>query len=133
MGAGSRRRTLAGACPLLETLRLSLTRDQGTEMASHEEIAHLFADVDFFAFRATLGTRLEGERQRVCSASTFPRRSDLAIYTVTHLAAIAGETEGSQQRRNRIAGTAAGVPNDRSRTVLGGTVPAGVTPPPEPK
>lgn len=68
--------------------RLSLTWDQGTEMARHDEIAHLFADGVFFAYPGRPWQRGSNENTNGLLRQYFPKRSNLVIYTPEDLAAV---------------------------------------------
>jgi hypothetical protein len=58
---------------LPETARLTLTWDQGSEMAMHDQIAPLLRDGVYFAHPASPWQRGTNETPTACSASTSPR------------------------------------------------------------
>lgn len=87
--------------------RRTLTWDQGSEMARHDEIAAaLFAEGVFFAYPGHQWQRASNENANGLLRQYFPKRSDLSIHTPADLAAI-------EQRLN-----------SRPRKVLGWITPA---------
>lgn len=71
-----------------EAARLTLTWDQGTEMARHDEIAYLFAEGISFAYPGRPWQRGSNENANGLLRQYFPKRSDLGTYTPADLAAV---------------------------------------------
>nr|WP_216217404.1 IS30 family transposase [Amycolatopsis aidingensis] len=72
-----------GALP--EAARLTLTWDQGSEMAYHEQIAPLLREGVFFAHPGSPWQRGTNENTNGLLRQYFPKRTDLAIHTPEHL------------------------------------------------
>jgi transposase, IS30 family len=64
-----------------EALRLTLTWDQGTEMASHDQIAEMFTEGVFFAHAGKPWQRPTNENSNGLLRQYFPKGSDLRAYT----------------------------------------------------
>jgi IS30 family transposase len=62
-------------------LRRTLTWDQGSEMAHHDQIAHLFSDGIFFAYPGRPWERPSNENTNGLLRQYFPKRTDLSIHT----------------------------------------------------
>ena len=108
-GADELRDALAKAVAGLPACaRRSLTWDQGSEMARHDQVAHLFADGVFFAYPGRPWERGSNENTNGLLRQYFPKRSDLRVYTPADLAAI----------EDRL--------NNRPRKTLGWLTPAQV-------
>jgi len=73
---------------LLPDLRLTLTWDQGSELAHHSEIAALFRQGVFFAHPGKPWQRGTNENTNGLARQYLPKRSDLSIHTPADLAAI---------------------------------------------
>jgi IS30 family transposase len=84
----------------------TLTWDQGSEMARHDEIAVLFAEGVFFAYPGSPWQRASNENANGLLRQYFPKRSDLSIHTAADLAVV----------EERL--------NNRPRKVLGWKTPA---------
>jgi IS30 family transposase len=69
-------------------LRRTLTWDQGSEMAHHDEIAHLFSDGVFFAYPGRPWERPSNENTNGLLRQYFPKRTDLSIHTPEALRAV---------------------------------------------
>ena len=68
--------------------RLTLTWDQGSEMARHDEIAPLFAEGVFFAYPGRPWERASNENTNGLLRQYFPKGTDLASHTLADLAAV---------------------------------------------
>ncbi len=88
------------------SIRLTLTWDQGTEMAGHDQIADLFAEGVFFAHAGKPWQRPTNENSNGLLRQYFPKGSDLRAYSPADLRAV----------EERI--------NTRPRKVLGWSTPA---------
>jgi IS30 family transposase len=88
--------------------RRTLTWDQGSEMACHDELAELFAEGVFFAYPGRPWERPLNENTNGLLRQYFPKRTDLSIHTAADLRAV--------ERRL----------NERPRKVLGWRTPAEV-------
>lgn len=75
-----------GALP--EAARLTLTWDQGSEMAYHDQIAPLLRDGVFFAHPASPWQRGTNENTNGLLRQYFPKGTDLAIHPAEHLLAV---------------------------------------------
>ena len=88
--------------------RRTLTWDQGSEMACHDQLAELFVDGVFFAYPGRPWERPLNENTNGLLRQYFPKRTDLSIHTAADLRAV-------EQRLN-----------ERPRKVLGWRTPADV-------
>ena len=70
---------------LPESVRLTLTWDQGTEMAGHDQIAALFAEGVFFARAGNPWQRPTNENSNGLLRQYFPKGRDLRSYTADDL------------------------------------------------
>ncbi len=70
-------------------LRRTLTWDQGSEMARHDEIAHLLSDGVFFAEAGRPWQRGSNENTNGLLRQYFPKRTDLSVHSAEHLVAVA--------------------------------------------
>lgn len=70
---------------LPESVRLTLTWDQGSEMAGHDQVAALFAEGVFFAHAGKPWQRPTNENSNGLLRQYFPKGSDLRTYTVEEL------------------------------------------------
>jgi IS30 family transposase len=69
-------------------LRLTLTWDQGSEMACHGQIAPLLRDGVFFAHPGSPWQRDTNENTNGLLRQYFPKRTDLSVHTAADLRAI---------------------------------------------
>ncbi|WP_244972631.1 IS30 family transposase [Paramicrobacterium fandaimingii] len=69
--------------------RLTLTWDQGSEMASHDRLAHLFSDGVYFAEAASPWQRGSNENTNGLLRQYFPKGSDLGVHSPTELQRVA--------------------------------------------
>ena len=69
--------------------RLTLTWDQGSEMASHHKIADLFSEGVFFAHAGKPWQRGTNENTNGLLRQYFPRGTDLGMHGADDLAAAA--------------------------------------------
>jgi IS30 family transposase len=69
-------------------LRRTLTWDQGSEMAHHDRIAHLFSDGVFFAYPGRPWERPSSENTNGLLRQYFPKRTDLSVHTAEDLRAV---------------------------------------------
>jgi IS30 family transposase len=69
-------------------LRCTLTWDQGSEMAHHDQVAHLFSDGIFFAYPGRPWERPSNENTNVLLRQYFPKRTDLSVHTPEDLRAV---------------------------------------------
>lgn len=93
---------------LPESMRLTLTWDQGSEMAGHAQIAALFSEGVFFAHAGKPWQRPTNENSNGLLRQYFPKGSDLRIHTAEDLRAV----------EERI--------NTRPRKTLNWTTPASI-------
>ncbi len=93
---------------LSESVRLTLTWDQGSEMACHEQIAPLLREGVFFAYPSSPWQRGTNENTNGLLRQYFPKRTDLSVHTPADLQAV----------QNRL--------NNRPRKTLGWRTPADV-------
>ncbi len=70
---------------LPESVRLTLTWDQGSEMAGHDQVAALFTEGVFFAHAGKPWQRPTNENSNGLLRQYFPKGSDLRTYTVEEL------------------------------------------------
>lgn len=68
--------------------RLTLTWDQGSEMAGHDQIADLFAEGVFFAHAGKPWQRPTNENSNGLLRQYFPKGSDLRVHTLEDLRAV---------------------------------------------
>jgi transposase, IS30 family len=73
---------------LPETARLTLTWDQGSEMALHDQIAPLLREGVFFAHPASPWQRGTNENTNGLLRQYFPKRTDLSVHTAADLRAV---------------------------------------------
>ena len=88
--------------------RRTLTWDQGSEMACHDQLAGLFAEGVFFAYPGRPWERPLNENTNGLLRQYFPKRTDLSVHTAADLRVV--------ERRL----------NERPRKVLGWRTPAEV-------
>jgi IS30 family transposase len=93
---------------LPESLRLTLTWDQGSEMACHDQIAPLLQEGVFFAHPGSPWQRGTNENTNGLLRQYFPKRTDLSVHTPADLQAV----------QDRL--------NSRPRKTLGWRTPAEV-------
>jgi IS30 family transposase len=70
---------------LPESVRLTLTWDQGSEMAGHDQIATLFTEGVFFAHAGKPWQRPTNENSNGLLRQYFPKGSDLRTHTIADL------------------------------------------------
>jgi len=73
---------------LPQRLRLTLTWDQGSEMAYHDQIAPLLREGVYFAHPASPWQRGTNENTNGLLRQYFPKRTDLSIHTTHDLRAV---------------------------------------------
>jgi IS30 family transposase len=73
---------------LPESVRLTLTWDQGSEMAGHDQVADLFAEGVFFAHAGKPWQRPTNENSNGLPRQYYPKGSDLRTYTVEDLRSV---------------------------------------------
>ena len=95
-------------CDLPAEARRTLTWDQGSEMACHDQLAELFVDGVFFAYPGRPWERPLNENTNGLLRQYFPKRTDLSVHSAADLRAV--------ERRL----------NERPRKVLGWRTPADV-------
>jgi IS30 family transposase len=78
--------TMVAAVP--EAARLTLTWDQGSEMAHHDQMAVHFAEGIYFAHPASPWLRGSNENTNGLLRQYFPKGSDLRVHTADHLHAV---------------------------------------------
>ncbi len=93
---------------LPESVRLTLTWDQGAEMAYHDQIAPLLRDGVFFAHPGSPWQRGTNENTNGLLRQYFPKRSDLSVHSIEDLRLV----------QDRL--------NNRPRKTLGWRTPAEV-------
>ncbi|WP_455769119.1 IS30 family transposase [Micromonospora chersina] len=79
---------LAMLAELPESVRLTLTWDQGAEMAYHQQIAPLLRDGVFFAHPGRPWQRGTNENTNGLLRQYFPKRTDLSQHTAADLRAV---------------------------------------------
>jgi len=84
---------------LPESVRFTLTWDQGSEMAGHDQIAGLFSEVVFFAHAGKLGSDRRTRTATASCASTSPRA---ATYESTPSRTYAESRSGSTPARKTL-------------------------------
>jgi len=72
---------LAGLAGIPAERLLTLTWDQGTEMARHDLVAHLFPEGVFFAYPGCPWQRGTSESSNGLLRQYLPRSADLSMYT----------------------------------------------------
>ena len=72
---------LAGLADLPAERLLTLTWDQGNEMARHDLVAHLFPEGVFFAYAGCPWQRGTNENSNGLARQYLPRNSDLSVHT----------------------------------------------------
>lgn len=82
-----------------ERARLTLTWDQGSEMASHHEIAEHFLEGVFFAPPGTLWLRGTNENTNGLLRQYFPKGTDLRRYTIEDLRHVEDRLNGRPRKR----------------------------------
>lgn len=70
---------------LSPTARLTLTWDQGSEMAGHDQVAELFSEGAFFAHAGKPWQRPTNENSNGLLRQYFPKGSDLRTYSLDDL------------------------------------------------
>jgi transposase, IS30 family len=70
---------------LPEQARLTLTWDQGSEMAYHDRVAAHFAEGVYFAHPASPWQRGTNENTNGLLRQYFPKRTDLSVHTLADL------------------------------------------------
>ncbi len=98
----------ASFAPLPTTVRLTLTWDQGSEMAHHDRIAQHFSEGVYFAFPGSPWLRGTNENTNGLLRQYFPKGTDLSIHSAEEL----------QRIEQRL--------NDRPRKTLGWRTPADI-------
>lgn len=93
---------------LPESVRLTLTWDQGSEMAGHDQVAALFAEGVFFAHAGKPWQRPTNENSNGLLRQYFPKGTDLSRWSAEDLEAVAHAL------------------NNRPRKILGWRTPAEV-------
>jgi transposase, IS30 family len=73
---------------LPEAARITLTWDQGSEMACHDQIAPLLSEGVFFAHPASPWQRGTNENTNGLLRQYFPKRTDLSLHTAEDLRAV---------------------------------------------
>jgi transposase, IS30 family len=73
---------------LPEAARITLTWDQGSEMACHDQIAPLLREGVFFAHPASPWQRGTSENTNGLLRQYFPKRTDLSVHTPGDLRAV---------------------------------------------
>ena len=102
--AAAVRAALTGAFQLLPpSLRLTLTWDQGSEMAQHDHLADLFRDGVYFALPASPWQRGTNENSNGLLRQYLPKGSDLSIHTAIDLQAIADRLQQPAQKGAGLA------------------------------
>jgi transposase, IS30 family len=81
--------TVFGRLP--DTLRRSLTWDQGKEMAGHFELTRITGTPVYFCHRASPWERGSNENINGLLRDYFPKHTDLRVHTAENLAAVANE------------------------------------------
>jgi IS30 family transposase len=79
---------IAGLTDLPGNARRTLTWDQGSEMAMHDQIAPFFAEGVYFAKPASPWQRGTNENTNGLLRQYFPKGTDLALHTVDELRAV---------------------------------------------
>ena len=88
-----------------QQLRRTLTWDQGSEMACHNEIAHLLSDGVYFAEPGRPWQRGSNENTNGLLRQYFPKGTDLGVHDAEHLASVAHRLEHASAQATRMANT----------------------------
>jgi IS30 family transposase len=83
---------------LPEPMRLTLTWDQGSELAYHHQIAPLLRDGVFFAHPGSPWQRGTNENTNGLLRQYFPKRTDLSIHTLGDLRAVQARLNGRPRK-----------------------------------
>jgi IS30 family transposase len=89
----------AALAAMPETLRRTLTWDQGSEMARHDEIAHLLSDGVFFAEPGRPWQRGSNENTNGLLRQYFPKGTDLSVHSADRLVEIAQRLNTRPRKR----------------------------------
>lgn len=81
-------------------VRLTLTWDQGVEMAQHDQLAPLFADGIYFAFPGSPWLRPTNENTNGLLRQYFPKKTDLRTFTAVDLAAVEDRLNHRPRKRH---------------------------------
>lgn len=84
-----------------QQLRRTLTWDQGSEMACHDEIAHLLNDGVYFAEPGRPWQRGSNENTNGLLRQYFPKGTDLSVHDAQHLASVAHRLNTRPRKRLR--------------------------------
>jgi len=95
---------------LPQATRLTLTWDQGSEMAWHDRIAAHFAEGVYFAHPASPWQRGTNQNTNGLLRQYFPKRTDLRVHSQTDLLAV------EERLNHRPRRSSAGAPPPRSST-----------------
>ena len=81
--------------------RLTLTWDQGSEMAAHDRIAPLFSEGVFFADPGSPWMRGTNENTNGLLRQYLPKGTNLDVYDAADLAAVEAKLNGRPRKRLR--------------------------------
>ena len=102
-------RSRSRVCDLPAEARRTLTWDQGSEMACHDQIADLFIDGVFFAYPGRPWERALNENTNGLLRQYFPKRTDLSIHTADDLRAVERAPQQPAPQDARLAHTRPGL------------------------
>jgi IS30 family transposase len=89
----------AALAAMPDTLRRTLTWDQGSEMARHDEIAHLLSDGVFFTEPGRPWQRGSNENTNGLLRQYFPKGTDLSVHSADRLVEIAQRLNTRPRKR----------------------------------
>jgi transposase, IS30 family len=89
---------VAALAVLPAALRQSLTWDQGSEMALHDQISQALGMPVFFCEKASPWQRPSNENTNGLLRQYFPKGTDLGVHTADQLTAVAAELNARPRR-----------------------------------
>jgi len=85
---------------LPDQVRLTLTWDQGSEMAQHEQLAPLFTEGVYFAYPGSPWLRPTNENTNGLLRQYFPKKTDLRSFTVADLITVQDRLNHRPRKRH---------------------------------
>ena len=90
---------VADLASMPDGIRKTLTWDQGSEMACHDQVAHLLSEGVFFADAGRPWQRGSNENTNGLLRQHFPKGTDLGVHSSDHLAAVAQRLNTRPRKR----------------------------------